>query len=496
MGVLLTLAVASPLLSQRSPGFRHQRMHVRGQVASVTLTDMNADGEKDLIVLHNHTDPFTRDTHRFLTTILQSSSAFTDTIRQTLVLDSGEILFDVGDVDGDGIPEIVFLKRDGIYLFRQVGGRFAGSPLKIIHSASILPAHDPSVIKRYSILNDLDSDGRPELMVPSQDGFEIHSRDDDERWSLWKRLWWPSRIALSESNALGYSFRLPAVRIADFNADSTADVLLVAGDGLDVYLQHRSTEKLAEARWIPPDLRYSFSARNISPSVLEPLAPGSFHLELHDLNRDGNIDLLLSKSPRAGFTKNIRQIQVYMNSGGRFDCVPDHILTSESVGGEHLVADVNQDGLLDIAPLTFKIGFPQILRFLLTKKAVNAFEFYTMREDHSYPIKPDLKVSFSREVLLEDILNGNLCRNLDGDFDGDGRDDLLIGVGIEHIRIIPHGRDGRFDKKAALRFNVRASDHILVQDINQDGISDVVLWYPRNTDPSSGLIHLILSSAE
>jgi hypothetical protein len=128
----------------------------------------------------------------------------------------------------------------------------------------------------------------------------------------------------------------------------------------------------------------------------------------------------------------------------------------------------------------------------LTKKAGSAFEFYTMKEDASYPKEPDIKVAFSREVNLDDILGGRFCMSLDGDFNGDGWHDLLVGTGIEEITVIHGNGEKIFDKKASYTFNVRASDRILVRDVNQDGISDIVLWYPLD-NAASQQVNLILS---
>lgn len=463
-----------------------------GDVSSVFLEDIDADGALDLIITHNQPDQIGGNIRRNLSIIVQKNHTFVESDQKTIPLNSDEIVFDFGDIDNDRIVEFLFLKREGLYLVDDILKDTHETPRRVLDTDGFLPAHDRSTVKRYPLLRDLNKDNHPEILIPAYDSIEIYSFTRDAGCVLWKRLWVSSCIHFSPTKTLEYTYNQPVVHITDFNADTHPDILIISGEKLDVYLQYPSPMGEFSRRLIPPDFRYKFSIKNISPSVLEPLSPGVAQIYPYDLNRDGAVDILLSKSPRGGFTKNISQIQVYLNKNGRMDDYPDHILTSENVGGEHLVADINQDGLLDIVPLAFRIGLSQALRYLFTKKAGSAFEFYTMKEDASYSNKPDFKISFSREVKLDDILSGRFCMSLDGDFNGDRRHDLLIGTGINEITVIPGDEQKSFDKKASFTFNTQTSDCILIQDVNQDGVSDVVLWYPQSPTYSQN-INLILS---
>jgi hypothetical protein len=91
-----------------------------------------------------------------------------------------------GDVEGDGTTEVVAAThKRGIYLLRP------GSPWKMD-----LIASDSSGFEHASILADLDSDGRDELYVASDDQGEVRRYD-------WTADGWKKEVLVKFDDGLG-----------------------------------------------------------------------------------------------------------------------------------------------------------------------------------------------------------------------------------------------------------------------------------------------------
>ena len=468
------------LYPQQPLRFNHQVLLLQGEVLEVFPQDFNGDGALDILVQHNQSNYPNPHIDRFLSIFLQEDGDFPEHPNQTITANRGEILFDIGDIDGNNLPELLFLREDGVYARKFTTTGYTRTLYSILKTPSVFLSHDPSKLRRYPFIDDFDKNGVPDLLIPHPHELRIYSRTHTENYTLTKRLWYSPEFTLSTQEETTLSLYLPSLHIGDFNGDAIPDLLIPAGDRLDVYLQHPTVKTEQHEGLIPPNLRYRMGARAVSPSLLDQIAPASVTLDVRDLNGDGYVDVLLSKASRGSFTKSISQIQIYINKSGRFDLLPDQVLTAENFGGEHIIRDFNQDSLLDLALLTFKIGFAQAAKFLITKKAGSTYDVYLMRQNHTYPSKPDGRISFSRKVNINDLFSSTFCQSFEGDFNSDGLQDLLIGSDSNELSIILGQSQGFFSHKAAHKINAPISSHLWVGNLNRDGFSDIILWYPQN----------------
>jgi hypothetical protein len=485
----------SPTHAQVYPSFNQYVLRVNGGVYDICVEDLNGDETLDIVVLHSRERTPESYPERALSIFMLDWDAPDAEPTQTILADKGEILFDIGDVDSDGNQELIFLLEDGISVRRFVDGRYSQILERIATTSSVFLPHDASILPRHRFILDIDGDDVPEIILPQRHELHILSKNRNGEFRLVQRLWTSPEYTLPPRNAFTQSLKLPVCRAQDYNGDGFSDILAVSGDRLDVFLQYPQTWMNPQLSLTPPDLRYRMSTRNVSTTVLESLTPISATVETRDLNGDGYVDIIVTQGSRATFTHRISQIQVYMNKQGRYDILPDHVFTAENFGGEHIIQDFNGDGLQDFALLTFKIGFAQAIKFLLTKKAGNAFDIYPMRSDHTYPLKSVRRISFSRSIRIDEILGSTLCHSFEGDFNGDGLRDILIGTGDETITVFPGHPQTLFTKKPSLKISAATSPHLWVGDLNQDDYSDIILWYPMNEDRDNQ-VRLILSEAE
>jgi hypothetical protein len=483
------LAVWTVLYSQELSRYSEKILRVEGRVHEIILEDCNSDGLKDIIALHSLSKFPDPAIDRFLSVFIQDSGRFSDIPSQTLRMDQDEIVFDIADIDADSYPELLFLRRDGIYFRKFSSGGYAQTLHPLLFTPSVFLSPDPSKLTRYPFIRDIDGDTHPEILIPQPDRLLVYSKNAFGEYCLCKSLWNAPKTDMDGQGQFMLSLHLPILHVHDFNSDAVPDLLLTHDDRLDVYLQHSKERHDQETVLTPPNLIYRFGSRDVNPSPFEPIAPSSIFMEPLDLNADGFVDILLSKASRASFTKNISQIQIYINKTGRFDILPDQVITTENFGGEHTIQDFNGDGLLDLGLLTFKIGFAQALRFLITKKAGNSIDFYLMRSDDTFTLKPDSKISFTRRVKIDDLLGTTPSPNAKGDFNGDGLNDIFIETDTHELSIFLRHPDQFYRKRQILKISATVSKQLEVDDVNSDGFSDILFWYP---DTQSLYGHIIL----
>jgi len=460
--------------------FHKQVFFLQGNIQNILVRDLNGDTQPDIMVLHNYSlfpDPHI---NRQISIFLQNQGQFSEHPTQTLLINNGEIILDIADINDDKIPELVFLKDNGVYFQQYADSGYESISHLLFNIGSVFLSQDPAGLHIWPFVIDLDNDNIPEIIIPQPYKHDIYSKDIHDNYMLHKRLWTSPRFLLSNQKHLQLSTVLPSLHISDFNDDQMPDLLFIIEDRLAVYLQYPNSSTAFPSALTPADFQYTMAARNLNPSVLGSLSPETLTLDTEDINNDGFVDILLSRASRAGFTANISQIQIYLNKSGRFDLLPDQILPVENFGCEHVIRDFNRDGLMDLGLLTFKIGFSQAVKFLFTKKASNSYDIFLMRDDHSYPSKPDAKHAFSRKVRISNLLESAPCVSFDGDFNGDKFKDLLIGTDSNEFSIFTGGLKKFFSKRAVFKLHVPVSTSIIVNDIFCDGTSDILIWYPDN----------------
>ena len=225
------------------------------------------------------------------------------------------------DVDADGDLDLIAANADGDRLLRNDGAA------RFEHDLESLPKIEG--ISQDVIAGDVDGDGDADLVFGKENGARLLLNDGRGRFALASAAQWPALADETRKVGLG-----------DVDAD---------GD-LDVYLANtRFSRPQADAqdRLLVNDGRGGFT--DVSATQLPSDAQNGFHGDLHDLDADGDLDLLSADvvfgAPQPS------PVRALLNDGsGRFSPAPASLWPATIRGPlfDSVMLDVDGDGRAEL----------------------------------------------------------------------------------------------------------------------------------------------------
>lgn len=389
--------------------FRLERLPVDRAVIGIVAGDFDNDGRDDLAWLGSPDR---------LTIKRQTAEGGWEALEEFRVPDlssSGQSLA-AGDLNGDGLADIVALGTNVTYLSLQGEGGMA-APISIRNTSENV---------RGAMIQDLNGDGRLDLLYGGTRGDEF---------VLGMRF----QSALHE---LGpeTTLNIDDIRVAtagDLTGDSQAELLLV--DSL--------TERLQIRRWQPvPETALPLS----SPMIYGYGKPGNTEegdLVVGDIDGDDWVDVIVSDPSGA-------ELIVYRGGNGGLDQGTTYPCLE---GVNHLrMTDVDADGILDLVvlspqehvlgisrfvddrlefPTPLPLGYEPVVMDLADVNGDGVVEIVALGQEQGGRSANTLLVgritTQSWEALINPTeseleLRGDAHRLTHGDFDHDGRDEIVV----------------------------------------------------------------------
>ena len=200
------------------------------------------------------------------------------------------VVFDTGDIDGDGNPEILYLSANGLYAIKvsKVG---IEAPLKIVDRSTIFYLRTPESVSYWDFYRTIRKSGRAFIISPTVSGFSIYSIRDREIESSgdisigFKA--WASESGTSEARnmtPITYRCAIPNIEIFDYTGDGIEDLFVVNRREVSIYAGTLRGEFSAEPVARPGDELWPEASDN-----------GEFNIQVRDLNGDGLADLVISQ---------------------------------------------------------------------------------------------------------------------------------------------------------------------------------------------------------
>jgi hypothetical protein len=444
---------------------------IAGSCQQFMICDLDGDGLKDLVLMDDtNLSIFHQDPQR----------GFTREPQQTWQLDPRPCLVWAARLGGpaeslllltsDGVTELCFTNRTGPPAIRQ-----------IIRQPTIVPeAMDAKdgVNAIYLPMSAGTSGGWPLLLVPAADGIQVWQHLDEWRQAQCLGNSIEASLQLSVTNsgyATSFGFDLS---VGDVNGDGRDDLMVRRSNGwtntYNLYLQQTNGLFALE-----PALTYA-----------DKVEPFSWHCWT-DINRDGKVDLIKgvwlnepSFIPAVPSGKVL--VSTYIADGhGRVPAEPQQVFRKYDWTPEVPVVDVDGDGFPDLVLGYSQIADKEGLRKMITSKKLDYhLRFYFYRPGLGFSEEADCQ----RDVVIQldrdrvDV-QGGLHQlfasyvSLGGDFNGDGRTDLLVRDHGDAISVYSFvSREIGFSPEPDLQFNCpEPIEEWQVADLNHDGVSDLIV---------------------
>jgi hypothetical protein len=512
VAVLLLCAVPVPLGAGRPTPttLRAVSLNLPGAPAAVISADLDGDGHRDLIVVvaYNQWDEVA----------ITESSTMDDVqgLVETMtivpaVMDRREVRFYRARPDGSYEPPrvlplplsvlameagppgtpVVALTDEGVSALRLEGSR----ALRLepwIDDPPVM-AHTGNFLGDLSLVQDVDGDGIPDLLLPARDGIAVYlGRPKDK--ALARRA--ASRVPVPGEawrSAADLEHRYPLPKVEDVNGDKKPD--LVFRDPVRRWRSVWVARGAGEGKFLPAvevvlgtgdpkgpnpvwvgDLEGNGLAEVVFRQSLDDPKRGSIRQEIEKVRvphsrltfRRLSRDLVPEKTP-------YRTLDV---TGYGFESVESEI---EFPGG---FKDINGDGRPDLITVTMDVGVAKVLGSLATKRLTVGLDFHVWCQEKDGAFRPvkGLDLSGSFKVDLNDLRVSQLSL-FNGDFDGDGKADFVqLGRG-KRVTIHRGRADCSFPAEPDMSFDLREEPRDLslvrIRDLDGDGQSDIIVIHPQ-----------------
>lgn len=485
LAVVFALLLAAPLHAQPVPRFVESRLVVDGDVLSVVPADLDGDDRGDLLAVYRTGLP-PREKRAFAI-FWNGGRKFA--AKPDLVIpldDNASSAYDVADVDGQRGHEIITVTPRGVTA-RSLRGRALSEPRTLVNEPTFWLQPARGDLPRVYVAQDLGAKpgAANELLVPGLGALHVFRRSGDGYTKVARlamavearRGWGSNRPRMRSTVApLNSSYVFPAIAIADTDGDARKDVVTSLEDRIDVYRQ-QDDGGFAEQ----PTLRRDFGVRTAN-EITD--TNSSAALIVTDVDGDGIGDVLARKQIARGITSASTTSFVYFGrKGGRFPDKPDQIIRNEGASGTEVeLFDVTGDGRTDLIVPSVNIGVMAIIRVLTTKTLKVKFQVFPFEPaGRRFAPRPAAERNLNFKVSLSGE-TGAQAADMRGDYNGDRRPDLAFGTDEEELSVFPGGAsaaEGLFAEDAVEEIKVPAFGQLESVDLDRQGKSDMVLFYPR-----------------
>ena len=453
---------------------------IAGRSSELMTCDLDGDGLKDLVLLDGlNLSVFYQDSKRGFTREPQQSYRLEPRPCVVWPAKLGEQAESLLVMTSDGVAELGFTNRTDPPAIRQ-----------IIRQPTIVPEVSDDTNALCLSLSVETARGRPLLLVPTPDGLQVWSTlrsaatEDGQHRDEWRQAQFigqslDARLRPSLANP-GYATSLALnLSVGDVNGDGRDDVMVTRSHvgGTNIYtLYLQQTNGLL--------------ALEPAPTYAEKTEPRSW-LGWVDLNRDGRVDLVKSvwlnePSFVPGHSSGKVLVRAYVaDEHGKIPAEPQQVFRKNDWTAALPVVDVDGDGFLDLVLGYSSLDTREGVRKEITAKQLDfSLRFHFYRAGVGFPKEADcqrdviirldraaLVLSWGRRHYFERYVQ------LGGDFNGDGKADLLVRDHKDEISVYFFvSRQKGFSPEPDLRFKCpELIDEWEIKDLNKDGISDLIV---------------------
>ncbi|GIW71201.1 MAG: hypothetical protein KatS3mg102_0743 [Planctomycetota bacterium] len=490
-GVLLGPGAAAAR-AQAAPRFHISQHRVPGQVWEIRPADVDRDGRSDLVVFFTR-DAYGPEPERYLAIFYLEEDGYPIRPQVTLPVPPEAVARFVAELDPahPGL-EIGLLTPHGLSALVAVEPpRFAETPRVLFSdvgffdmgSGNQLPSWDDGV-------QDVDGDGRPEVLFPRKQDAALYRAGAGPE-GAWAEV---ARVPLEHTQRYGsrveqvllgrflsVDARLGRPVLARVDPDARLDLVAMRERAVEVYLQ-RAEQGFPR----DPDWRIPLAAVLPEPGTEDEL--NRVGTEIVDVDGDGWAELIVFRNTgQIGVFSSLRTQVILFRGGERgWSARPTQIINIAGLSIEPVLLDLDGDGKRDLVLSSVRTDLITNVKQALFSSVTVTYLAYRYEADEGRFARAP---SFSRDLTVDVArLEGGGTVPLAyfwGDFDGDGRRDMLVLAEQDRVAIHP-GRAGGglfggsgidFAASAEYTVEIETSNSLWMEDLDRDGRHDLVFWY-------------------
>jgi hypothetical protein len=466
LAALAAITFAARAEAQRADAFAVRDIAMRGRMLEAFAV-RDAQGRGWLVALSAEGLP--PDERRFATLLPRGDSEASIAIP----VPQAAVALDVADVLPAPGPELLLLEAARLRVLGANGAR-----LRDVALAPPLPLPPRTrALGRLDFVRSWSDGATPEALLPDVVGLRLVPLAGEA----------PARtLPLPVSALYGEPQSGPPLRVGFFRAGLIWPSVFLADDDGD-----GAKDLVATTRYALTTFRGGAGGLAAKPSRTRRFPPFSFDDErradsnlllasLADLDGDGDADLIVHRT--VGTLMGSRaETRVHANAGGGADPLgePAGALTVEGGVASAELADLDGDGRAELVQSVLPFGVAQLARILVRSQAELELRVYGFGPGAIGT--PQLR--WSDELTLPFDFRASrvttLLPDFSGDYNGDGRRDLVYGDGDGAARIrLGRASGGGFgDEVAEVPFGA-AGGASLSADLDGDRLDELVVWDP------------------
>lgn len=472
-----------------------------GRIVNTVIGDFDNDGRGEIFVAVRR-ESETGATERHLIVYARESADAGLTMLHDFRVANDVSAFAIGDYLGKGRSQVVFLTRRSAFALESP----QSDPVRLLDSLNfIFNLPNRGELAYWDYTPDIDGDGLTDLLLADGRGYRVYRQSVDHRLILSgiiegdysfsmprARSWGRNGLQVSASadgqgsggevrtsrgsSSIRTSRRLGRICLGDVNADGRLDLITVRDRQLRAHLQRDPLSFGSK-----PDLVYPLGPKDGSSAWEE----SSTNIVHGDINRDGRLDFVVTEID----TKELgTKLRVYLWKDSGIAEAPDQIIKLRGLGSRVDLLDINGDGFPDLAFTALRADKMLKLRRPSLEEIDVGVTVHLFDPDlEQFGRRPALNWETTISIT-ESMTQEQQLVYWSGDFTGDGILDLLIHENRGELLVYAgqtKGRDAmkmRLGSKPALRHETSLPLDFLIEDLDGDGKSDVVLRHSETLE--------------
>lgn len=452
ISIFLSFVLAGIVQAENVPAFKRQVIQVPMNSqwwVEPSWKDINGDGLVDLMALVQ------RDNTAFI--YIQNDSGLPSAPTQSIDLPEGAAWITLYNINEHHGKEMLISTSEGLVYLPQNNGVFEMKPEKLIEARQVfLDDPSPSVIEPDNWPDDM----KNAIPVVFSSHTIIYKCDENYRLHADRKIEHEFNNTMEEFNWNSWSI-----------GSKKSDQILIRTTAQEKSKDRREQDPTEENEYIKKMFEQTKAKRQ-----------QDCFIENRDINNDGNKDvILLHLQQDIDVKTNI--IIFKRRQSGELPEKPDQILRCRGMPiiGDYPrptycnpFFDVNNDGFLDIVFMEPEMIVSVSALFeIFTSEGMDwILKVRLYQSGRGFSDRADFKMDF--KAMLPFYENFSDLINIDGDFNADGRKDLIIKRSSTQSDIyVSSLSNGFFEQQPRLQLEMPMKGKIFVEDLNSDGISDI-----------------------